>query len=62
MNSNIFWSCVQTLNFRVLPDRLTVLSTNFFFVIWTTYLSIVGNRKKRPAQNRPPPPEGVNKG
>ena len=45
MRSNVYWSCVQTLNFRVLPDSLTVLSTNVFFLFWTVYLCVVGNRK-----------------
>jgi len=41
----VFWTCAQTLNFKVLPDRFTVLSTNLFALIWTVYLSMVGNRK-----------------
>jgi hypothetical protein len=50
IRSTAFWSCVQTLNFRVLPESATVLSTNFFFLIWSTYLSYVANRaaRKRP--------------
>ena len=45
MQGNLYWSCVQTLNFKVLPASLTVASTNFFFLIWTAYLCIVGNQK-----------------
>ena len=45
MQSNVYWSCVQTLNFRVFPDSLTVISTNVFFLFWTVYLCVVGNRK-----------------
>ena len=41
----VFWTCAQTLNFKVLPARFTVLSTNIFALIWTIYLSVVGNRK-----------------
>jgi len=52
MRSNAFWICVQTLNFSVFPASVTVLSTNLFFVIWTVYLCIVGNR----APAKPPPP------
>ena len=44
MQGNLYWSCVQTLNFKVLPASLTVLSTNVFFLIWTAYLCIVANR------------------
>ena len=39
-----FWSVVQAVNFRVVPLRYGVLVTNFAFVVWTTYLSLVGNR------------------
>ena len=39
LRSNMYWSVVQTLNFRVLPPSATVLSTNLFFVIWTVCVS-----------------------
>ena len=39
-----FWSVVQTLNFRLIPVHLGVLFTNAAFVVWTAYLSFVGNR------------------
>ena len=42
--SCVFWSVVQAINFRVLPPSLMVLFTNAAFVIWTTYLSFVGNK------------------
>ena len=44
LRSNYYWTCVQLFNFRVLPARYTVLSTNLFFLLWTVYLCIVGNR------------------
>lgn len=47
MRSTAYWSVVQTLNFRVFPDHLTVISTNVFFLFWTIYLCIVGNRDAR---------------
>ena len=45
IRSCLFWSCAQTINFGVLPPRLVTFSTNIFFLIWTTYLCVVGNRK-----------------
>ena len=42
-----FWSVVQAVNFRCLPPQYGVLFTNAAFVIWTTYLSLVGNRTVR---------------
>ena len=39
-----FWSVVQTINFRCLPLQYGVVFTNMAFVIWTTYLSLIGNR------------------
>ena len=44
LRSCYFWSVVQTVNFRVLPPQYGVLFTNAAFVLWTTYLSLVGNR------------------
>ena len=44
LRSTLYWSCVQTLNFRVLPDHLGVVSTNVFFLFWTVYLCLIGNR------------------
>ena len=42
--STLYWSFVQTMNFRFCPPRYGVLLVNLAFVFWTTYLSIVGNR------------------
>lgn len=44
MRSCVFWSVVQAVNFKVVPARYGVLMTNAAFVVWTTYLSFVGNR------------------
>ena len=44
MRGNIFWTTCQTLNFKLVPPSLMTLSTNFFSLVWTIYLSIVGNR------------------
>ena len=44
LRSTAFWSVVQGINFRLLPARFGVLFTSFGFVIWTTYLSLIGNR------------------
>ena len=44
VRSCMFWSVVQTLNFKLLPPKYGVLCTNAAFVVWTTYLSLVGNR------------------
>ena len=49
--STIFWVCVQTLNFVVLPPSLTVISTNAFLLIWTVYLCLVGGRVAGTADN-----------
>ena len=42
--SCVFWSVVQTTNFRFLPQQYAVVWTNGAFVIWTTFLSLIGNR------------------
>ena len=42
--SMCFWSVVQGINFKVLAPQYGVLFPNLAFVIWTTYLSLVGNR------------------
>ena len=47
IRSCAFWSVVQTINFRALPPHLGVLFTNAAFVVWTTYLSLVGNRSTK---------------
>uniref|UniRef100_A0A7S1TPY3 Uncharacterized protein n=2 Tax=Phaeomonas parva TaxID=124430 RepID=A0A7S1TPY3_9STRA len=40
-----FWGTVQMVNFRYVPETLTLLYTNVAFLIWTVYVSIVGHRK-----------------
>lgn len=40
-----FWVCVQTLNFRYLPPRYAVFVSNIAFLLWNTYLSLIGHRK-----------------
>ena len=42
-----FWICVQTLNFRFLPARWTTVVSNVAFLVWNSYLSLVGNRGVR---------------
>lgn len=44
LRSCVFWSIVQSINFTLLPPKFAVLFVNLAFVIWTTYLSFVGNR------------------
>ena len=45
MRSCAYWTVVQTINFTVLPAQFTTVSTNFFLLIWTTYLCLIANRK-----------------
>ena len=42
--SCVFWSVVQATNFRFLPQQYGVVWTNGAFVIWTTFLCLIGNR------------------
>ena len=35
---------MQGVNFKLLPEKFGVLFVNAAFVVWTTYLSLVGNR------------------
>lgn len=44
--SCVYWSIVQTLNFRFLPQSCTTLVSNVAFLIWNVYLCIIGNRKR----------------
>lgn len=53
LKSTAYWSIVQTLNFRVFPDSVTVLSSNVFFLFWTVYLSIIGNRSSSRTEPTP---------
>ena len=43
--SAIFWGVVQFINFLVIPASFQQLYTSVGFVIWTTYVAIVGYRK-----------------
>ena len=44
LRSTGYWACMQTINFRVIPMRFSVLWVNCAFVFWTTFLSLIGNR------------------
>ena len=44
LRAGAFWSVMQSINFRLVPVRYSVLFTNAAFVLWNTYLSLVGNR------------------
>ena len=44
VRSCLYWSVVQATNFRFLPQQYGVVWTNGAFVIWTTFLCLVGNR------------------
>lgn len=48
--SCMFWSVVQSINFKLLPPQFGVLFTNAAFVVWTTYLSLIGNRATKKVQ------------
>ena len=45
LRSNAFWICVQSINFRFIPELWTLLWVNSAFVVWTTYLALVGFRR-----------------
>ena len=47
LRSTAFWAIVQTANFRLVPTHFGVLFTSLGFVLWTTYLSLIGNRLAR---------------
>jgi protein Mpv17 len=56
VRGNLFWTCAQTINFKLLPPSLAVLATNIFSLMWTTYLAIVGNREQSAlGRHRPRP-------
>mmetsp|Transcript_57351 Transcript_57351/g.124613 ORF Transcript_57351/g.124613 Transcript_57351/m.124613 type:complete len:202 (+) Transcript_57351:125-730(+) len=40
-----YWSVVQTLNFRLIPEQFALLWTNLAFVIWSVYVSFIGFRR-----------------
>jgi len=39
-----FWGTVQMVNFLLVPPRFAILFTNVGFLLWTTYISLVGYR------------------
>ena len=41
----VYWSILHLFNFSIVPKEFQVVYTSFGFLIWTTYLSIVGYRK-----------------
>jgi len=43
--SCVYWGTVQLVNFLFVPTTFSVLYTNVGFLIWTTYISLVGYRK-----------------
>lgn len=45
MRSCAYWGTVQLVNFLYVPPRFAVLFTNVGFLLWTTYISLVGFRK-----------------
>ena len=40
----VYWSIVHLYNFLILPTKYQLLYTNSAFLLWTTYLSLVGYR------------------
>jgi hypothetical protein len=40
-----YWGTVQLVNFLYVPQRFTLLYTNFGFLVWTIYISLVGYRQ-----------------
>ena len=47
LRSCCFWIVVQTANFRCVPPSWTVVFSNVAFVVWNSYLSLVGHRRSR---------------
>ena len=47
LRSCCFWIVVQTINFRCLAPRWAVVFSNLAFVVWNSYLSLVGHRQSR---------------
>ena len=48
--SCVYWTIVQGINFKLLPEKYGVLFVNAAFVVWTTYLSLIGNRAASKAE------------
>jgi len=42
--SCVYWSIVHLYNFLILPPKYQLLYTNSAFLLWTTYISLVGYR------------------
>jgi len=40
-----YWGTIQLVNFLLIPPRFGVLYTNVGFLLWTTYISLVGYKK-----------------
>ena len=49
IRSTAFWSVVQTLNFKYVPEAYTIVLTSAAMFIWTIYLSFVGFRQTQGA-------------
>ena len=39
----IYWSIMQTVNFKLVPEELNVLFINIAGIFWTIYLSFIAN-------------------
>eukprot|EP01138_Halocafeteria_seosinensis_P015633 gb/GECG01015954.1/.p1 GENE.gb/GECG01015954.1/~~gb/GECG01015954.1/.p1 ORF type:complete len:276 (+),score=24.02 gb/GECG01015954.1/:1-828(+) len=39
----VYWTIMQTLNFKLIPEQLNVLFINIAGIFWTIYLSFVAN-------------------
>lgn len=46
LRSCVYWSIVQTFNFRLLPPKYTVVATSAAYLVWTVYLSLIANIKR----------------
>ena len=42
--SCLYWGTIQLVNFLLIPSRFAILYTNVGFLLWTTYISLVGYR------------------
>ena len=46
LRSCVYWSIVQTFNFRLLPPKYTVIATSAAYLVWTVYLSLIANIRR----------------
>ena len=46
LRSCVYWSIVQTFNFRLLPPKYTVIATSAAYLVWTVYLSLITNIRR----------------